>query len=413
MTDDSEVATASPSLNTAQRAWLSELSKLIGGGIDFDAAVKAKAAPGGDGTPAPAGSGTPDSEKCVTPEATASDYFFDFNSSDLTASDKTFLEAYAKAYLARNIAEKIQVTGFASIEGDKRTNDTLSQNRADRVVRYLIAQKVPKEKVNKPLGKGATKDFSDSNLCLNRRVTITPVLELKVSDFVDAVETEPRHVPPGPKPSLGEKADETDITKVKIPEPCPMVSREVVEVRLTEWLIALGQAQKIKTKLKDMVMTTARVNVAEQTLLGKTGDDGDTFEGAHGRRCGREELEQQAITPFNGDDKVHEAAVLAKDITQNLPKEIPQQNFDNFLKLRPVEAPLELSLADQIRAKLDSKANQVLSDFGVPKKYWGKIKDFVKNKTPDLIDKLPVGDTEKEVMKEAYKKLAKIEDDEK
>jgi hypothetical protein len=72
--------------------------------------------------------------------------------------------------------------------------------------------------------------------------------------------------------------------------------------------------------------------------------------------------------------------------------------------MRPVEAPQEASMEDQIRAKLDSKANQVLSDFRVPKKYWEKIKDFVKNKTPDLIDKLPVDDTAKDIMKKASRK---------
>jgi outer membrane protein OmpA-like peptidoglycan-associated protein len=368
----------------------------------------------GAGTPAGVGSPSKDSaDNCVTPDATGSDYFFDKDSPKLTASDKTFLEAYAKAYLAQNVDEKITVTGYASIEGDKSENAKLSQNRANEVARYLSDQKVPKDKVNKPVGKGATQQFSESNYCLNRRVTITPVLNLKVVDFVEVVETEPRNVPTGKKPdlSLGTKAEEPDIANIHIPEPCPMVSRDVVEQTLTEWLIALGKAQKLKTRETDMVMTTARVNLAEQTLLGKTGADGDTREGPHGTRCGREELEQMPITPFNGDETLHEAAVLAKQITQGFPKRLAHQNLLNLLKLKPVEAPVELSLGEQVRAKADSLANQVLSDFQVPKKYWGKIKDFVKDKIPDAIDKLPISDKEKELAKKAYKKLANIKDD--
>jgi outer membrane protein OmpA-like peptidoglycan-associated protein len=408
MTTDSKATAGSPSPNAAQRAWLSEMSKLMGGGgIDFGAAVKAHAAPGGAGAPAPGGPGAPAPDACVTPDATASDFFFDYNSAELTASDKTFLEAYASAYLRLKISQDIVVEGFASIDGDPGWNQTLSSNRAAAVTKFL-AKKLPKAKV-KSIGKGPTSDFP-GDLCQNRRATIKPVLELKVSDFVGEVKIEPPNDPPRPPGSLGEKAPV--VTDFDIPEPCPMVSRDVVEAALTKWLIELGQAQKLTTKQKDAVKTTARVHLAEQTLLGKVGEDGDTRMGAHGRRCGREELEQQAITPFDGDDKTHDAAVLAKTITRNFPERIAQQNLDNFLKLRPREAPGELSIDEQIRAKADSLANQVLSDFGVPKKYWGDIKDWVKKKIPGRIDELKVSDEVKKGLKKAYNKLAGIKDDE-
>ena len=60
---------------------------------------------------------------CVTPDATATDYFFDYDSADLTPSDKTFLEAYAKAYLGSKASEKIVIEGWASIEGFKDKNE--------------------------------------------------------------------------------------------------------------------------------------------------------------------------------------------------------------------------------------------------------------------------------------------------
>lgn len=368
----------------------------------------------GAGTPAGVGSPSKDdADNCVTPDATGSDYFFDKDSPKLTPSDKTFLEAYAKAYLAQNVDEKITVTGYASIEGDKSENAKLSQNRANEVARYLNDQKVPKDKVNKPVGKGATQQFSDSNYCLNRRVTITPVLNLRVVDFVEVVETEPRNVPTGKEPvcTLGSKAEEPDIANISIPEPCPMVSLNVVEQTLTEWLTALGQAQKLKMRDTDLVMTTARVNLAEETLLGKAGVEGDTREGPHGTRCGRETLERDATTPPNGDGKVHEVDILVQRITQSFPKRLAHQNLLNLLKLKPVEGSVELSDAEQFRANADALANQVLSDIGVPKKYWGKVKEFVKNKIPDGIDKLPISDTEKDLAKKAYKELANIKDE--
>ena len=237
-----------------------------------------------------------------------------------------------------------------------------------------------------------------------------------MSDFVDVVGTE--NVPTGKKPdvSLGQKAPEPDISNIKIPEPCPTVSRDVVEDALTEWLAKLGQAQKAKSRdsdMKDVVISTYRVYMAEQTLLGKMGDDGDTREGAFGQRCGREELEQEGTTLPKGDGRLHEAAVLAKEITKNFPKRISRQNLDNFLKMRPVEAAEELSTKDQIRAKADSTANQILSDVGVPKKYWGKIKEWVKNKIPDEIEKLDIDENMKKLLTKGYKDLANIKDDQK
>jgi hypothetical protein len=227
-------------------------------------------------------------------------------------------------------------------------------------------------------------------------VTIKPELKLTVRDFVDVVETEPRNVPiPGKRPntSLGEKADEGEVPDP--PEPPEMVSRDEVEAALKQWLIDLGKAQKVKTR--DSVITTRRVHVAEETLLG--------------RPLG-EEIDRPPITPFDGDGRGHDAAELARQITQNLPEEIPKKNFDNFRKLKPVEAPIEKSTVDQIRDKLDDKADEVLKDFHVPKKYWGDIKDFVRKHTPDAIDKLPVDDKVKDGMKKAYDKLNKKGDDE-
>jgi outer membrane protein OmpA-like peptidoglycan-associated protein len=393
MSDDSQVDSVSLLQGNEPDSWVSGLFKLTGAGNGATATgTQANAAAGASGSGGPAATG-PDT--CATPDATATDFFFEKASSDLTSSDKTFLEAYAKAYLNSKISQPIMLEGFASMEGDENKNKSLSKDRAGQVARYLIAQKVPKASV-KSVGKGRTDSFSKTDLCQNRRVTIKPELKLTVRDFVDVVEIEPRNVPiPGKQPSvsLGEKADEPPVPPPPDPPP-PMVPRDEVEAALKKWLLELGKSQKVKTR--DSVHSTSRVYVAEETLLG--------------RPLG-EDLEGLPITPANGDGRGHDAAELAHSIAQNLPDEIPKKNFDNFKKLRPEEAPQEKPLLDAARDKLDKKADEVLSDFRVPKKYWKYIKDYVKNHTKDLIDDLPVDSTMKDIMKQAYDKIDKSGDD--
>jgi outer membrane protein OmpA-like peptidoglycan-associated protein len=396
MSDDSTVDSVSLSPTDEHDVWISELFKFGGGGGKLAAAPDAEAVPAARkaGTSGSGGSGATGADTCATPDATAMDSFFDKASSDLTSSDKTFLEAYAKAYLGSKITEPIMLEGFASMEGDEDKNKSLSKDRAARVAQYLIAQKVPKAGV-KSVGKGRTDSFSKTDLCQNRRVTIKPELKLTVRDFVDVVETEPRNVPiPGKQPnlSLGEKADEAPVPPP--PEPPEMVSRDEVEAALKKWLLELGKSQKVKTR--DSVHSTSRVYVAEEALLG---------------RPQGEDLERMSTTPANGDGRGHDAAELAHSIAQNLPDEIPKKNFDNFKKLRPVEAPEKKSDIDGLRDWLDKEGDQILSDSGVPKKYWKDIKDFVREHTPDAIDKLPVDSTVKDLMKKAYDKLNKGGDD--
>jgi outer membrane protein OmpA-like peptidoglycan-associated protein len=343
---------------------------------------------------AASGAAAATSAACATPDATATESFFDHDSAKLTPSDKTHLDAYAKAYLASKATDTITLEGFASVDGDKSRNDSLASDRANEVARYLATQGVPKGKLSAS-GKGPTDQFSKSNLCLNRRVTIRPKIDLKVRDFVDVVEEEPRNVPiPGKKPnvSLGEKAEETKVPDVPDPPPAPpeMVSRKVVRDALRDWLLDLGKAQGVKAREAD-VLSTSRVHVAEEVLLGTPG--GET-------------VDVSPVTPMNGDGRGYRADALADKIANNLPDEIPKKNFDNFMKLRAREAPEEKPIADQIRSKFDEMADQILSDFQVPKKYWDDIKDAVKKHAPDLIDKLPVNDTIKDLAKKAYEKIS-------
>jgi outer membrane protein OmpA-like peptidoglycan-associated protein len=340
-------------------------------------------APGAAGASAAAASST-----CVTPEATATDCFFDHDKADLTPSDKTFLGAYAKAYLAGNVTEKIVLEGWASMDGDKDWNKTLSLKRAAQVAAFLVGQKVPRAQVTFD-GKGRTADFAPDNPCLNRRVTLRPKLDLKVRDFVDVTQEEPRNVPTGKKPTntLGEPAPTSN--DFDLPTPPDTVSRELVRKELADWLRELGKSQGVKSRDYD-VLSTSRVYVAEETLLG--------------RPLG-EDLELPSRTPANGDERGYTAKDLADRIANNLPERIPRKNFTNFVKMRAKEVKKQKSIAGQIGDAFDEKADDILADFGVPQKYWKDIKDFAKKRIPDAIDKLPIDDDLKGPAKKAYEKI--------
>jgi hypothetical protein len=229
--------------------------------------------------------------------------FFDHDKADLTPM-QDFLGAYAKAYRGK-VTEKIVLEGWASMDGDKDWNKTLSLKRAAQVATFLVGQKVPRAQVTFD-GKGRTADFAPDNPCLNRRVTLRPKLDLKVRDFVDVTQEEPRNVPTGKKPTntLGEPAPTSN--DFDLPTPPDTVSRELVRKELEDWLRELGKSQGVKSRDYD-VLSTSRVYVAEETLLG--------------RPLG-EDLELPSKTPANGDERGYTAKDLADRIANNLPERI-------------------------------------------------------------------------------------------
>jgi hypothetical protein len=223
---------------------------------------------------------------------------------------------------------------------------------------------------------------------MNRRVTLRPPIDLKVRDFVDVTQEKPI---PGKKPStsLGEPAPQPPVPEPPEPPTPPLtVSRKTVRDALRDWLLELGKTQKLNAREAD-VLSTSRVYVAEETL--------------NGRPLG-EDTGGMSITPPNGDGRAYRAADLADRIANNLPDEIPRVNFDNFLKMHAREAPADKSTTQQIRDKLDEKADEVLSKVGVPKQYWDDVKKAVRSGTSSLLDKLPAG-TAKDLAKKAYDTL--------
>jgi outer membrane protein OmpA-like peptidoglycan-associated protein len=101
---------------------------------------------------------------------------FQLSSAVLTKEAKAELDAVAGS--AKN--EKgymIEVTGFASAEGDESANERLSQRRADAVVRYLTENHaIPLRRLVTPFGFGAKQPVADNSTLegrkQNRRVEV-------------------------------------------------------------------------------------------------------------------------------------------------------------------------------------------------------------------------------------------------
>ena len=93
---------------------------------------------------------------------------------DLTSEARSRLHDFALAYLAAKSTAKIDLDGYASIEGVEASNKTLSFDRAEAVFNYLVdKEKLSKDNIQWD-GHGVTSDFDPDKKKLepNRRVTI-------------------------------------------------------------------------------------------------------------------------------------------------------------------------------------------------------------------------------------------------
>jgi len=105
------------------------------------------------------------------------DYEVKTTTAVLFQMDSALLSKEAKAQLdeaaAAAKAEKgymIEVTGYASSEGDPAANERLSQRRADAVIRYLTEdQEVPLRRLVTPFGFGAKKPVADNATLAGRK----------------------------------------------------------------------------------------------------------------------------------------------------------------------------------------------------------------------------------------------------
>jgi outer membrane protein OmpA-like peptidoglycan-associated protein len=100
---------------------------------------------------------------------------FETNSSSLTPESMSALDTVAKALQSDALAGlTFRVEGHADVRGDPESNMTLSQQRAEAVVNYLVSKHgvLPERLV--PTGKGSTEPLNKARADApeNRRVTI-------------------------------------------------------------------------------------------------------------------------------------------------------------------------------------------------------------------------------------------------
>lgn len=106
--------------------------------------------------------------------------YFKLNSAVLDASEQTKLDNV----ISQTQNEKgyaIEVAGFADTTGKAALNQTLSENRANAVVRYLEQKgSIPIHRILTPAGMGTTHEAADNNTTegrkLNRRVEVTVLI---------------------------------------------------------------------------------------------------------------------------------------------------------------------------------------------------------------------------------------------
>ena len=100
---------------------------------------------------------------------------FKFGSSALTPEAKAQLDDVAKGALALK-GSVVEVTGYASADGDESYNRILSQRRADAVVQYLADNMVPLRRIVTPFGFGEKMPSADNDTRVgreeNRRVEV-------------------------------------------------------------------------------------------------------------------------------------------------------------------------------------------------------------------------------------------------
>ena len=328
MNDGVPDSTGQTAPNDAQHAWL----------LKFDIDVKAFK---NGGTSGGGGAG-------ATPNATATDLFFDKGKADLTASDKQALDAYADAYLKAKSDAKVTVDGWASEEGNADFNKDLALKRAKAVAAYLTGKGIAKVE---PKGHEATDHFDPKNLAQNRRAVLTPPPPAAPSTGTapngggtqvkkpgsddptmpthltmrggkkdgDSGTPQPPQPPPGPNNPGGYKP--------KISDPEGMVSHKQVADAVHDYLTELGQAQGIKG---GAVRDTDRVGAAERVL----------HKGIGG-----------SIHYKAGQEQDYDVQKLTDLVMQTLPDWIPAANYNEFIAMHPREAPKEGTFNEQAHKK--------------------------------------------------------------
>lgn len=112
---------------------------------------------------------------------------FKINSAVLSPEAKTQLDAVVKDALAQR-GYVVEVTGYASADGDASYNRTLSQQRADAVVQYLADNMVPLRRIVTPFGFGTKMPVADNGTRAGREENRRVEVKVLVSKGLAATE---------------------------------------------------------------------------------------------------------------------------------------------------------------------------------------------------------------------------------
>ncbi len=121
---------------------------------------------------------------------------FDAGSSALSSDAKALLDRLASEAKAER-GYVIEVTGYASSDGDEAFNRRLSEQRANAVVRYLVEQsQIPLRRVTTPFGYGEGLPVADNSTkkgrIQNRRVEVRILVSRGISDKAAVATAEQR-----------------------------------------------------------------------------------------------------------------------------------------------------------------------------------------------------------------------------
>ncbi len=114
---------------------------------------------------------------------------FALNSATLSPEAKKQLDDVVKEALAQR-GYVVEVSGFASADGDADYNRTLSQKRADAVVQYLADNMVPLRRIVTPFGFGTKMPVADNGTRAGRQENRRVEVKVLVSKGLAAAETQ-------------------------------------------------------------------------------------------------------------------------------------------------------------------------------------------------------------------------------
>ncbi|MBV9758826.1 MAG: OmpA family protein [Alphaproteobacteria bacterium] len=332
-------------------AWIKDALGLDPAQFSAGAATAAAPAPGANGAADAQASGAAPTGNTGSAAATgalpAADYvlYFDHASPSLTADDTKMLGAYAQKYLQAQATDKIQVDGYASVEGADGFNQQLSQKRAQAVMDYLVQQHVPADRIVVK-GHGSTAEFSKDDLRQNRRATLAPELR-------DAKAPPPPDAPKA-QPPINLKLTDEQLQKIVGDKPCT-VSRDDVEKELADFLTKLAAAQKTQS-----VKVTDRVRLAGNALT-----------------QGNQQANQQMNALLADDRFNYNPKELAHKMAALLPDQVPCENVDKFRQMQPkdINVPGQKSVLDLVNEKIVDP---------VVKKITGGLPESVQKKALEL-----------------------------